>query len=143
MNSVSAILRDWFDASLKGIECSPEVRAYVIDVLAHQGGEQVTGSIVLKLNEIRYTGDFRAHQKLGDWVLWSAAVTPDSHRDVTFHVGSVCYATCHRILRHAWPLYEELSSEFPRITLAVTKRLKSTSGSNLIQPNLKVHINNE
>ncbi len=140
---MTLFLSDWFNDALVNVRCSQEVKAYIIDVFTHHGGVQVDGSITLKFIEVRETGQFAEHQKLGDWALWSASNAPNTHREVIIHVGKSCYTTCNRLLKNAWPLYAELAHDFPKITEDIIKSLSDVRGQGLIHGPLKVPFNNE
>jgi len=75
-------------------------------------------SIVLEYVEARQAGDFATYQRIGDWVLWSSVVHPDSfngHHTVIETMGRMSYYACHRLMRSTWPVYEQLADELPDI----------------------------
>ena len=132
-------LDDWFADRLQGLQShpenglkyNPETVAYVggvLKTLAHpHAQDDLSGkSIVLTYAEARLTGDFATFQRLGDWILFSSVVIPESiaiEREAVDSIGQLSYYACHRIMRESWPVYGELADHLPAITAAVRLRL--------------------
>lgn len=100
---------------------SEPTRAYVVSVMAGMNPDAVFGpgeSVVLAYAEARAAHDFVRFQRIGDWVLWVEVWAPAyvaRDRRVVESIGRLSYATCHRILRGTWPIYEELADQLPDI----------------------------
>lgn len=118
---VPRTLTDWFTAHLDGTGLAPPTKAYVVSVMAGMAPSGTFGpgeSVVLAYAEARSAHDFVRFQRIGDWVLWvevwAPAYVARDHR-VVESIGRLSYATCHRILRGTWPIYEELADRLPAI----------------------------
>lgn len=114
-------LTDWFADHLDGAVLSEPTRAYVVSVMAGMNPDAVFGpgeSVVLAYAEARAAHDFVRFQRIGDWVLWVEVWAPAyvaRDQRVVESIGRLSYATCHRILRGTWPIYEELADQLPDI----------------------------
>jgi len=121
----------WFVDRLKGLHYRPETVAYVTSVLKTLARPSIDDdfsdrSIVLSYYDARKSGDFAKFQRIGDWVLWTGAIVPESiarDREIIESIGRLSYYTCYRIMRSSWPVYEELADQLPAISAATRVRL--------------------
>lgn len=124
-------LDTWFSNRLTGLDCSSEACAYVVGVLKAQSRPNANDclageSITLAYAKARFTGDFAAHQRIGDWVLFANIIVPDSVKEdriLIEAVGRLSYYACHRILREQWLVYKEIADRFPTLVVQARNRL--------------------
>lgn len=91
-------------------------------------------SVVLSYVEALDVNSFAKFQETADWCLWvGCTVSPEKrlYWDTTAMIGQMSYMKCHRLLRRAVPIYEELSSELNAIASEVSKTL-SRNGTRLL-----------
>lgn len=119
-------LDGWFTEALGLMGCSAEAKAYVAGVLKTQARpprEDVLSdrSVVIAYRDAEVAGDFAAFQRIGDWVLWAESFVPRSIDGLAAfdRFGRLAYLRCHSLTRGAWQVYEELSTDLPRIVAHV------------------------
>jgi hypothetical protein len=123
---------DWFEKRLADIPCTRETRTYIAGVMmkyvVSNNDNLCDRSIVLAWAEARDSHDIVKFQRLGDWILWSASLVPQSFDSlgIVQAVGQQSYDACYRLLRRQWKLYDELASDLPRIVSSVNQRLQIT-----------------
>lgn len=122
-------LDSWFEDRLRTMKCGDDTRAYVIGVLSKYKksiDDMSEESIVLQYMEAQRCGAFERFQRIGDWVLFSTTIHPESiasNRDVALTFGRLSYHRCHRLVQGTWPVYEELADDLPRIAAAARCKL--------------------
>jgi hypothetical protein len=134
MGHVELVLRldDWFAERLEHLRYRDDTRAYIIGVLSKyrfSNDDLSNRSIVLAYRDAREGGGFAAFQQIGDWVLWASSIHPryvEVDRTVLESFGRLSYYTCYTMLRHSWPVYEELADELPNIARAVKTHVNCT-----------------
>ncbi len=122
--------REWFIERLIGLRCSAEAGAYVVGVVnkfvVSVDGDMSDVSLVVSFDNASRVGDFVELQRLGDWVLWSMAIVPESVADrvkLTEMIGREAYDACYRLLRRQLYVYKELSVDLSDIAKQVNRRL--------------------
>ncbi len=115
-------LDGWFESALTDLRCSPDTRAYVINLLSGHVDDISDSSVALAYRDASLSGRFETFQRIGDWSLWVSAFAPHplrGQRDLIERFGRLSYFSCHRIMRGQWRLYEELADELPAIVYDV------------------------
>ncbi len=123
----------WFSEQLTSLHCcyKPETIAYVTSVLkelAHprSGTDLSDRSIVLAYAAAVQTGEFERFQQIGDWVLWSNIIIPESiaeHKSIIENIGQNSYLSCYRIMHKKWHVYAELADTLPTLSAHVRQKL--------------------
>ena len=129
-------LRSYFEEQLVGLSVSPESRAYVVSLMAdYKTSEKDLSreSLVLFFTRARELGSFELFQQLGDWVLWTMALAPDSlaEKALAEDLGRLSYYRCWSILRGSWGLYEELADRLPHVATSVRNSLSANDCTQL------------
>lgn len=105
-----ANLSEWMSEKLRNLGTRADTAAYVVGVLSDRDlTELVTaGSVVLAYTRNR---EFDQHRRLADGVLAAEVAFPGWLKESALCVDLArrSYATCWRMLRGKWMLYDELS----------------------------------
>lgn len=119
----------FFDERLTKLNVRDDTRAYVVGVLNDmrmaKNHDMSKQSITLAYFEAIQTGSLVGFQKIGDWVLFSQVMVPESikERSLTLEFGRKSYGQCWRILQGQWVLYDELAIRLDEIALDARKLL--------------------
>lgn len=125
---VTSGLNDWFAQRLTSLKYSKDTIAYVVGVLSkykNQSDDLSDQSIVLLYITACENSDFSTYQKIGDWVLWTSTICPDSikeNQEIVQNLGRMSYYACNRIIR-SWPVYEDLGNNLEHLAIDVRLRL--------------------
>jgi hypothetical protein len=106
-----------------------ETPAYIISTLKkyiHVKHDISDKSIVLMWFDANEKSDFSTYQDIGDWVFFSSIYLPQSikcSKDFYLSIGKSSYYKCYRLLKHQWPLYEEMADNLERLVEETKKQL--------------------
>lgn len=131
--TVTDDLLKWFeDRVTSKVDCEPETRAYIANLLLKQKvtAELISSPITLLYARARERAGFIHHQQLADWLFWTKSVAPQHlHHAVPAYYDAVAqfsYFACYRMVRE-WVLFEELSDRFSELTQQVGVQLSLSS----------------
>lgn len=81
-------------------------------------------SVVLMFSEAKNKCSFADFQDIGDYIFFTRTMFPESIPcDIEFYssIGKNSYHECYKYLNGAWPLYEELSIDFNKLSSLARK----------------------
>ena len=122
----------FFDERLAKLQVRADTLAYIIALLndfKRATNDLSKESLTLAYFDAVRTGEFAKFQRIGDWVLFAASIVPQSitEHQLVISIGQRSYASCARIMKGEWVLYEELALELPRITLDIQRHIALVS----------------
>lgn len=117
-------MQEYFKSRLDrlALNCSPESKSYIIGLLSRPldefGSRQSVTLVYAKKN-------FESYQKVGDWILLSKSIYPDSLTGASSEyydsLAQISYFKCFILLNKRWKIFEELADIFPNLTLELRK----------------------
>lgn len=99
----------------------PETSAYIKGVfnefIYKKEKDLSKDSITLKYIEAKNNLSFKDFQNIGDWILFSKIILPQSIISEEYYdtIARCSYYKCYLILNKQWILFEELADKFPEL----------------------------
>ncbi len=124
-------LETLFNQKLKYIQTEhQETKLYIHSVLAkfvNSNSDMSKISVTLQFARAKEQYNFKLFQELADWLLFAGSFYPESLNgaslDYYYSIAQNSYSSCYYIINKQWPLFLELSNNFPYFTQKINKSL--------------------
>lgn len=99
-----------------------ELKAYIISVCKQHmfvENDLSNQSMTLMFIDACQRNEFSTFQSIADWSFWIAVFKHEffkKHSIVYNELARASYMQCHFILKKKWPIFEQLATDFPKIT---------------------------
>lgn len=118
-------LNNYIENKINKLSYSIELQSYLIQILKKPSIDLHNTIIILEYAKAYNNYNFNKFQQIGDWILFSQSIYPNSLNGGTFEyftsIGQISYFQCYKILKKQWKIYEELSDLLPDIIIDLNK----------------------
>ncbi len=115
-------ISDFFEEELSKINCTEKTKSYIINLFSsfkNTDSDLSDQSVTLYYYKAKMSQSFADFQKLADWIFFCRTLFPNhlKHASEDYYITTarISYYTCYRLINKQWPLFEELSDNFPYI----------------------------
>jgi hypothetical protein len=128
-------LEKFFVDKVRYIPCQEDTKAYIVSTFVGfkkcEPSHNLHGkSITLEYNKAQLEHSFKLYQQVGDWILFSKSMYPESltaSGEYYDSIAQLSYYKCYRIVNRQWRLYEELADKFPLVVKHLHDEMRDVS----------------
>ena len=136
-------IEDFFIQKMQDAPCQEATKAYIVNTFVGfkrtQSGNEFNAldlsdkSITIEYHRAQMESNFERYQQIGDWILFSSAMFPESFvvsSDYYDSIARLSYYKCYQIVNKQWKLFEELADNFPNVVKHLHAEMGASHTSN-------------